>query len=55
MRLVPRFREGADRLGLVTVRQMIAALVNAVEHAPPPGDVRIVGAPEIRGSLKSNE
>jgi uncharacterized protein YbjT (DUF2867 family) len=55
MRLVPRFREGAERLGLVTVRQMIAALVKAVEHAPPSGDVRIVGAPEIRGALQSNE
>jgi uncharacterized protein YbjT (DUF2867 family) len=55
MRLVPRFREGADRLGLVTVRQMIAALVKAVEHAPLPGDVRIVSAPEIRASLQSNE
>jgi uncharacterized protein YbjT (DUF2867 family) len=50
IRLVPRFRKGAERLGLVTVRQMIAALVKAVEHAPPPGGVRIVDVPEIRAS-----
>lgn len=52
MRLVPRFREGAERLGLVTVRQMIAALVRAVEHTPAARDVRIVGVPEIRASMR---
>jgi len=51
MRLVPRFRDGAERLGLVTARQMIAALVKAVEHAPRPGEVRIVAVPEIRTSV----
>jgi uncharacterized protein YbjT (DUF2867 family) len=50
MRLVPRFRDGAERLGLVTVRQMIAALAGAVERPPSPGEMRIVGVPEIRGS-----
>jgi uncharacterized protein YbjT (DUF2867 family) len=51
MRLVPRFRDGAERLGLVTVRQMIAALVKAVEHAPAPGEARIVAVPDIRASV----
>jgi uncharacterized protein YbjT (DUF2867 family) len=51
MRILPRFRDGAERLGLVTVRQMIAALVKAVEHAPLAGEVRVVGVPEIRASV----
>jgi uncharacterized protein YbjT (DUF2867 family) len=50
MRLVPRFRDGAERLGLVTIRQMIAALVNAVESAPAPREVRILAVPDIRAS-----
>jgi len=44
--LLPPTREGARRLGLVTVKQMLAALVHAVEN-PAPG-VRIVEVPEIR-------
>jgi uncharacterized protein YbjT (DUF2867 family) len=44
--LVPSTAEGARRLGLVTHRQMIAALVRAVED--PPAGIRIVGVPEIR-------
>jgi uncharacterized protein YbjT (DUF2867 family) len=51
MRLVPRFRDSAERLGLVTIRQMIAALVKAVEQAPGPGQVRIVDVPGIRASV----
>ena len=43
----PATREGAQRLGLVTRRAMIAALVNAVENAPSSG-VRIIGVPDIR-------
>jgi uncharacterized protein YbjT (DUF2867 family) len=39
-------RGSADRLGLVTWRQMIAALVGAVE-SPPAGGVRVVSVPEI--------
>jgi hypothetical protein len=45
---IPATREGALRLGLVTRRQMIAALVNAVEN--PPSGVRIVDVPAIRAS-----
>jgi uncharacterized protein YbjT (DUF2867 family) len=42
-----KFREGALRLGLVTLPQMISALAHAVEN--PPAGVRIVEVPEIRG------
>jgi uncharacterized protein YbjT (DUF2867 family) len=47
---VPSMRDGARRLGLVTLRQMIAALVRAVEQPPPPATRRIVAVPEIRGA-----
>jgi uncharacterized protein YbjT (DUF2867 family) len=47
LRCIPAARAGADRLGLVTRRAMIAALVRAVE-TPPSGDARIVEVPEIR-------
>ncbi len=39
-------REAAERLGLVTLAQMTAALVEAVEN--PPEDSRIVAVPAIR-------
>jgi uncharacterized protein YbjT (DUF2867 family) len=42
----PGSRETARRLGLVTVAQMLDALVSAVEH--PPDGVRVVEVPEIR-------
>jgi len=49
----PSAREGARRLGLVTVGQMVNALLDAVENPSP--DVRIVEVPEIRatGSRKA--
>ena len=43
---LPRTREGARRLGLVTREQMIRALIHAVEH--PASGVRVVEVPEIR-------
>jgi uncharacterized protein YbjT (DUF2867 family) len=46
--LVPDFRDGAQRLGLVTVRQMVRALAHAIEHPPAPGTVQIVDVPAIR-------
>ena len=46
MELLPQTREGARRLGLVTLDQMSQALVASVEN-PLPG-VRIVEVPEIR-------
>jgi uncharacterized protein YbjT (DUF2867 family) len=44
--LVPAWRETSRRLGLVTLEQMLAALVHAVEHAPE--RERIVDAAAIR-------
>jgi uncharacterized protein YbjT (DUF2867 family) len=49
-RAVPRTRDAAIRLGLVTIDQMIAALVHAIEDPPPAGTARIVDVPAIRAS-----
>ncbi|MBI2685979.1 MAG: NAD(P)H-binding protein [Acidobacteria bacterium] len=46
--LVPGWREGAQRLGLITREQMLAALVHAA--ANPPAGVRVLGVPEIRAA-----
>jgi uncharacterized protein YbjT (DUF2867 family) len=46
---VPATRDGARRLGLVKLRQMIAALVRAVEN--PPAEIEILGVAEIRRAL----
>jgi uncharacterized protein YbjT (DUF2867 family) len=46
MELLPPTREGAARLGLVTLDQMSKALLHAVET--PSQSVRIVEVPEIR-------
>jgi uncharacterized protein YbjT (DUF2867 family) len=43
---LPPTRDGARRLGLVTLAQMAAALVHAVEN--PASGVRVVEVPEIR-------
>ena len=43
---LPFTREGAHRLGLVTLRQMVLALAAAVEQ--PAQGVRIISVPEIR-------
>ena len=48
MDALPATRERARRLGLVTLDQMVAALVWAVEN--PAEGVRIVGVPEIEDS-----
>ena len=44
---IPATRDGARRLGLVTLRQMVSALVNAVQNPSAKG-VRIIEVPEIR-------
>jgi uncharacterized protein YbjT (DUF2867 family) len=44
---LPATRDTARRLGLVTLRQMVAALVQAVEN--PPDGTRIWGVEELRG------
>jgi uncharacterized protein YbjT (DUF2867 family) len=45
MEWLPQTREGARRLGLVWRKQMIAALVEAVEH--PPVGIRVMEPPDI--------
>ena len=45
-RLLPSTRAGAERLGLVTLAEMTAALVRAVES--PPAGVSVVDVPGIR-------
>jgi uncharacterized protein YbjT (DUF2867 family) len=49
-KLVPAWREGARRLGLVTLDQMVGAIVRAVEQPPPPRTIRIVDVEGIAGS-----
>ena len=49
-RRVPSTRAGATRLGLVTLRQMVAALVRAVEDSPDPGTQQFWEVPEIRNA-----
>jgi len=46
MERTARFREGAQRLGLVTLEEMTSALVWAVEN--PPARVRVLDVPGIR-------
>jgi uncharacterized protein YbjT (DUF2867 family) len=45
---LPFTREGAQRLGLVTLQQMVLALVEAVEF--PAEGIRLMGVPEIRAA-----
>jgi hypothetical protein len=49
---LPSSRETARRLGLVTIEQMIHALVAAVEM--PAHDVTIMGVQEIKGHATGN-
>src|SRR6201993_4114627 len=53
MGLIPGKRETARRLGLVTLKQMIQSLVNAVEN--PAQGVRVVEVPEIRRSRLASQ
>ncbi len=46
--LLPQTREGAQRLGLVTLEQMVTALLAAVEN--PAHGVKVVSVPEIRSA-----
>jgi uncharacterized protein YbjT (DUF2867 family) len=47
---LPPTRAAARRLGFVTLEQMVAALVSAVESPPAPGQRRVIEVPEIRTS-----
>ena len=53
--IVPSTRATARRLGLVTITQMVQALVYAVEHPPATGTIRVVEVPEIKRAAKSAE
>lgn len=46
--LLPLTREGARRLGLVTLEQMVGALVASIERGPE--GVRVLDVPGIRGA-----
>lgn len=48
---LPSTTERVRRLGLLTLNQMVSALVHAVEH--PPADVRTVDVPEMRHTVLS--
>jgi len=37
-------------MGLVTLPQMVAVLVDAVENPPAPGTIRVVDVPAIRAA-----
>lgn len=53
---LPATRESARRLGLVTLAQMVAALVQCIERGPEGTGIRrtrILGVPEIRAALSS--
>lgn len=45
---IPALREGARRLGLVTLEQMVATLASAVDN--PPEHQRIIEVPEIKAA-----
>jgi uncharacterized protein YbjT (DUF2867 family) len=47
--LLPPTREGAQRLGLVTLEQMVTALMAAVEN--PANGVKVVSVPQIRSAI----
>ena len=51
MERIPATRESAQRLGLVTIEQMVGAIVRSIEN--PAQGVRILGVPEIRGKATS--
>jgi uncharacterized protein YbjT (DUF2867 family) len=48
MECIPATKESTRRLGLVTIEQMVSALVRSIEN--PAHGVRILGVPEIRGN-----
>ena len=50
---LPATRQTARRLGLVTLEQIVRALVGAVEN--PCRGIRILGVPEIRQGLKAEK
>ncbi|HEX7766919.1 MAG TPA: epimerase, partial [Nitrospira sp.] len=46
MEMMPSTHDAARRLGLVTIQDMLAALIRAIEY--PPESIRVIEVPEIR-------
>lgn len=46
MEMIPSTHDAARRLGLVTIHDMLTALVSSIEH--PPESIRVIEVPEIR-------
>ena len=46
--MIPATRATAERLGLITIEQMVNALASAAENSPVPGQRRIVDVPGIQ-------
>jgi uncharacterized protein YbjT (DUF2867 family) len=51
LRKIPSKRETAERLGLITYKEMTRALLSAVEN--PPDGIRILAVPEIKAAARS--
>jgi uncharacterized protein YbjT (DUF2867 family) len=49
---LPATRDAATRLGLVTIQEMLAAMVWSIEH--PPARTRVIEVPEIRRLGRGN-
>jgi uncharacterized protein YbjT (DUF2867 family) len=48
---IPSTQASARRLGLITLGQMVDALVRAVDQPPPSGTIRVWEVPEIRSQV----
>jgi len=48
MARLPATRDAATRLGLVTLEEIVAALVHTIEH--PPQELRVLNVPDIRAA-----
>jgi hypothetical protein len=46
--MIPATRATAERLGLVTIEQMVNAIVYALENPPAPGQQRTIDVSGIR-------
>jgi uncharacterized protein YbjT (DUF2867 family) len=53
---IPAWREPAQRLGLVSIRTMVTALISAIEYPTQPGTIAVLDVPairKVRGNLNS--
>ena len=49
---VPRWREQTQRLGLLSLDDMVHAMIGAIEAPPPAGAVRVLDVPAIRNAAR---